>query len=453
MDPMQQKRSDLKKLLDELQAFQDEYKEGKTPDQTVATAMDAKAEEAMALQTELDAVDKRAQKYRDVLGRGAFPGLPPDDQPGGDPVQKATDEVIGYLTVGDYATAQAGLEDWRGMGRPKASVRIAEVPTLLRGKRQGEVYVAVTRKSLALLKESKAVPTIGANVIEPTRLTDLVRVTEHDQLRLRDILNVSPTGSNAVEWVRLVNYTRAADPTAHGAVKPESDLQLDTQSTPVRTIPVWMPVQDQQLDDLPQLQNIINTELLYDVEKRIEELVCWGDGLGLNFLGFFNDPLVLACGEMPGGVPATRVVGGDTLIDIIRRGITDVRVAGYSPNGVLVHPYDWEDIQLQKATDNQYVYVVVTEAGITRLWGVPVIETEACQDFQGVATEERNLLVGDFTRGATLYDRMQSQISVGWIDDQFIRNMRTILAEWRGAWAIRRPGAFRDWVTQPAVES
>ena len=213
-----------------------------------------------------------------------------------------------------------------------------------------------------------------------------------------------------------------------------------------------MPVQDQQLDDLPMLQGEINTNLLYDLDKRLEELITWGDGVGINFLGFFADPLIWACGQMT-AAGATRVVAGDTLIDIIRRGITDVRVAGYSPNGVLVHPYDWEAIQLLKATTNAYVWVIVTEAGVSRLWGVPVVETVACEDFQGFEIEQRNLLVGDFVRGATLWDRMQSTISVGWQDDQFVRNMRTILAEFRAAWAIRRPGAFRDYETQAAIES
>jgi HK97 family phage major capsid protein len=110
-------------------------------------------------------------------------------------------------------------------------------------------------------------------------------------------------------------------------------------------------------------------------------------------------------------------------------------------------------MQLLKSTTNKYIWVIVTEAGVSRLWGVPVIETESCQDFQGDDVEQRNMLVGDFIRGATLWDRMQSTVSVGWIDDQFVRNMRTILAEFRGAWAIRRPGAFRDLQTQAAVES
>jgi hypothetical protein len=62
-------------------------------------------------------------------------------------------------------------------------------------------------------------------------------------------------------------------------------------------------------------------------------------------------------------------------------------------------------------------------------------------------------LVGDYQRGATLWDRERSSISVGFINDQFIRNQRTILAEARAAFGVRRPGAFRKHETQAASSS
>ena len=453
MDRMQKKREDLDALNTELLAFQEKMGGADPPSQTEADAMDKKADEALALQKELDEYVGRVEKLQKTLNwKPADLSLPPDDQP--DVVDNVIkdSQIAGFMRIGEYVIAMGQLQKWQEAGRPKHAFNLADVPTLIRAKGEREPMVPLDRKQIAAIMQTKAIPTIGANVIEPTRLPELVRATEHDRLRLRDILNISQTDSNAVEWVRLVNYTRAADPTAHGALKPESDLQLETASSTVRTVAVSMPVQDQQLDDLPALQNLINVELLYDLEKRLEELVCWGDGLGINFLGFFADPLIWACGQMT-LAGATRVVAGDTTIDIIRRGITDVRVAGYEPNGILLHPYDWEDVVLLKSTTNNYVWVVVTEGAISRMWGVPVIETVACEDFQGHEIEARNLLVGDFTRGSTLWDRMQSQISVGWIDDQFRRNMRTILAEFRAAWAIRRPGAFRDYQTQAAVES
>lgn len=452
MDPMQKKREALDALNTELAAFQETMKGADPPKQSEAEAMDKKADEALALQKELDEYVGRVEKLQKTLNwKPADLSLPPADQP------KATDKVVhekieGFMKLGDYVIALGGLEKFNQMGRPNIKYELAKLTSILPNRRERETLVPLTGKQITEVMQTKAIPTIGAGVIEPTRVPGIVKVTEFDQLILRDILNIGQTGSNSVEWVREVSYTRAAEPTAHGAVKPEAAKVFDLVSTPVRTIAVWMPVQDQQLDDLPMLQGEINTNLLYDLDKRLEELITWGDGVGLNFLGFFNDPLIWACGQM-NAAGLTRVVAGDTLIDIIRRGITDVRVAGYSPNGVLVHPYDWENIQLLKSTTNEYVWVVVTEGGISRLWGVPMVETVACEDFQGFEIEQRNLLVGDFTRGATLWDRMESKISVGWIDDQFVRNMRTILAEFRAAWAIRRPGAFRDIETQAAVES
>lgn len=169
----------------------------------------------------------------------------------------------------------------------------------------------------------------------------------------------------------------------------------------------------------------------------------YGDGTGENFDGILNDSAVMDA----------RTEGSDTLIDIARRGITDVRRAGYTPNGILIDPLDWEDVVLEKGSDNRYVWVVVTDGATQRLWAVPVVETEAMEDFAGNPTEARNMLVGDFQRGATLWDRESASISVGWINDQFIRNQRTILAELRAAFGVKRPGAFRKHETQAAVTS
>jgi hypothetical protein len=44
--------------------------------------------------------------------------------------------------------------------------------------------------------------------------------------------------------------------------------------------------------------------------------------------------------------------------------------------------------------------------------------------------------------GATLFDREEAAVRVGLIDDQFVRNMQTILAELRVAFAVWRPNAF-----------
>jgi hypothetical protein len=54
-------------------------------------------------------------------------------------------------------------------------------------------------------------------------------------------------------------------------------------------------------------------------------------------------------------------------------------------------------------------------------------------------------------RGATLWDRQQATVAVGWKDDDFIKNLRTIRAELRAAFAVRRPKAFIKITSQAAV--
>ena len=434
MDPKVKK---YRELLAEIKRLQDEHK-GKPMPVEIGDKIDALATEAEGVQKELD----REARTRALEEKGRTiidPNLPDDHQP--ETKDKGPEQkVAGAMRLGDFVVAQKSMQEFIRRGKPK-EFRLAQVKSFFGGR--GQRFNPIVLLTPEQVKEFKAVPTIAGDVIDPQLIPDLVRVTEHDTLRLRDVLDVSRTTSNAVKYTRITSYTRAAATVAPGADKPEAALSIDAITEPVRKVAVHLPVQDEQLEDLPALAGIINGELLYDVAKHEEELIMYGDGIGENFEGIIPNPDVLTM----------RSEVGDTLIDIARRGITDVRRAGYDPNAIVVDPLDWENIVLQKGTDDRYVWVVVTEDGVSRLWGVPVIETVAMEDFAGNETEARNMLVGDFRRGATLWDRQDASISVGWIDKQFIQNLRTILAEERLAFGVKRPGAFRKYETQAAVGS
>ena len=220
-------------------------------------------------------------------------------------------------------------------------------------------------------------------------------------------------------------------------MKPESAMAMGSATAPVRTLAHWIPVTEQQLADIPQLQNTIDVEMRWGLQMVEEQQLTWGDGLGQNLLGIFNTP----------GVVASRTVAQDTILDMARRAITDVALASLQPNAVLMHPIDWETAQLTKATDGAYIWAVVTNDNGSRLWGTRVIETMAMQAPGGV---ERRMLVGDFLRGATLWDRQQASTQIGWKNDDFIRNLRTLRTEERLAFGVKRPAAFRYRVTQAA---
>jgi HK97 family phage major capsid protein len=101
-----------------------------------------------------------------------------------------------------------------------------------------------------------------------------------------------------------------------------------------------------------------------------------------------------------------------------------------------LHPNDWEDIELTKDSQGQYLIAVsVAMGGEPRVWRMPVIDTPAMAEGTG--------LVGAFGTAAQLYDREQASIRISeQHSDFFVRNAIVILAEQRLALAVKRPEAF-----------
>jgi HK97 family phage major capsid protein len=109
------------------------------------------------------------------------------------------------------------------------------------------------------------------------------------------------------------------------------------------------------------------------------------------------------------------------------------------PTAVVIHPNDWQAVRLGRenaatGTLGGYLYGPPSISGPSTMWGYPVVES--------LGMTENTALIGDFPMGCTLFDREAANIRVGLIDDQFVRNMQTILAELRCAFVVWRPTAF-----------
>jgi HK97 family phage major capsid protein len=113
-----------------------------------------------------------------------------------------------------------------------------------------------------------------------------------------------------------------------------------------------------------------------------------------------------------------------------------VRVNARSePSAIVLNPTDAQNIDLLKQNNeaNNFVGPRPYGVGAPRLLGVPVVETDALT--AGTA------LVGDFSK-AVLFDRQSLAITLGTINDQFIRNMVTVLGEIRAGFGVIWPAAF-----------
>jgi HK97 family phage major capsid protein len=443
--------AELERITKEAQKLQEDHR-GKAMPPEVGEKFAALCAEGKVIQDEIDrekALDSMEGTKR-YLREIPDPALPADrDAKGSSGV-----DVAGYMSVSDFVIASPEFQQFAKNEYARGSHAVIQLGAALLGKNvvtgpRGEPMVALTREQRKAIQErieSKAIPTLGTGVVEVERLARIPQVTVDDKLTLRSVIDTGTTGAGSVEYVREEALTGSAAETTHGAAKPELGLEYTLQTAPVRTIAGWIPVQNQQLEDWPQLRSLIDGRLRYSVKRREDYQLVWGNGTPPNLEG-----LLTVSGTNDIEANGRYNASDHTLIDVIRMGITDVRVAGYEPNFVAAHPYDWESIVLMKGTDDRYVWAVVTDANGTRIWGLQVVESVAMQQRAGVATERREILVGDGRVGAQILDRMQSTVMVGLVDDQFIKNMRTVLAEERLAFPIYAPAAFAHFETQAAA--
>ena len=268
--------------------------------------------------------------------------------------------------------------------------------------------------------------------------------------RVRDLFPVRTTTAAVIEYFRQIGFTslaapgtgaystnNAAAPVAErtGAafgIKPQSAFQFVGEQAPVRTLAHWEAAHRNVLADEPQLRSIIDNELMYGLRLLEDSQILNGDGTGENLLGVLNTPGIQEYAWSDG---ATLPVA-DTKADALRRAATLSFLAYYEPTGIVLHPNDWEDIELTKDANGQYLIAVsVAMGGEPKVWRMPIVDTPAIA--------EGTALVGAFGTGAQLYDREQSSIRISeQHSDFFVRNAIVILAEQRLALAVKRPEAF-----------
>ena len=254
-------------------------------------------------------------------------------------------------------------------------------------------------------------------------------------LTLLDLLPVIPTNSDLVDWVTGA-FTNAAAPTLEATAttgtsgtKPESSMAFAVVSQPVQSIPHWVPLTTRAMADAPQLEAIINGELLAGLRRVLEAQCANGNGTAPNLLGIMNTPSVQT------------TAAGATIADAFFTAQMLVRTTGFvAPTANVMHASAWSAIRLARenaATGSLGGYIMgpPSQTGANMLWGLPVALNEGLPANQG--------LVGDFTaQSIALYERAGPAVSTGWINDQFIRNIVTILAELRACLAVKRPLSF-----------
>lgn len=244
-----------------------------------------------------------------------------------------------------------------------------------------------------------------------------------------DLFAQVPTTGNTVSYAEMKNPDGGAGMTGEGSAKTQADFDLVEAKANVRKITSYIKTSKEALDDIPALAGEINNELLTLVNLKKDAQVLSGDGLSNNINGVITQAQAFTGGDLAGTIPAPNN------FDVLVAAITEIAVAevisgepaGFMANYIVLNPVDVAAMKLTKSDDNMYVFPV-TLPGQTSVMEIPVISNArmAAGDF----------LVMDSTKG-NLRIREGVTLDIGYENDDFTKNLVTILAEMRLAFYIK----------------
>lgn len=262
------------------------------------------------------------------------------------------------------------------------------------------------------------------DAINQTRLPGILPLPQR-RLTVRDLITPGRMDGNTLEYVKETGFTNSAAPVAEGSSKPESDLKFDLVTTSAKVIAHWMKASKQVLSDISQLRSMIDQRLIYGLAYVEETQLLNGDGTGQNLNGIVTQATAYS---------APLSLADLNKIDVLRLAMLQAALAEYPATGHVLNPIDWAEIETLKDSNGRYI-IGNPQGGLMKtLWGLPVVDTQAM-----TAGE---FLTGAFRLGAQLFDRWDSRVETGYVNDDFIKNLVTILSEERLALAVYRPEAF-----------
>ncbi|MDQ3222153.1 MAG: phage major capsid protein [Gemmatimonadota bacterium] len=264
---------------------------------------------------------------------------------------------------------------------------------------------------------------------------------------VRDVLINGQTQSDAITFFRETAFTNNAAGVAEATattgttgLKPESAITFEQATATMVTIAHWIPITQQTLQDAAQMQTYVEQRLLDGLRLRESDQLLNGSGAGANMTGLRNTTGVQYLDNtVTTGYWAVNPVndaGTDNEnFNRLLRAKRLVRTTGRAvASFIVLNPADLEGFLNRTDAQRQYFGGGPFQGtAIPTMWGLRVVEDE------NLAAGES--LVGD-GRMAAVWDRMQAQILIDTIDDQFVRNMLTILAEERLGLTVFRPQAF-----------
>lgn len=258
-------------------------------------------------------------------------------------------------------------------------------------------------------------------VIPADRVPDL-KFVPNRKVNVRSLLPVGQTSSNLIRFVRESAYDNAAAPTAQGLAKPQSDFDLAAIDRSVRTIPTFMRLTKEMLDDTPGLIAYLSSRAPSKLLNVEDTQILYGSGQGQNLHGFATDGSAYV--NVPFGTLINR-------FDVLAAAVIQTTKNEYSANAIMINPADYLNLVSVKETTGAYALpsYVSMAGGQMFIMGVPVYA------INGVVAGD--FFVGDLALGSQLFVRQGITLEFFEQDaDNVTKNFVTVRVEERIALAV-----------------
>jgi HK97 family phage major capsid protein len=254
----------------------------------------------------------------------------------------------------------------------------------------------------------------GGNVPVEDRIPGLDIIATRQPLVL-SLIGRATTTSNVISWVSQRNKDGGAGVTGENQKKTQADFDLVVANDSLVKITSFIKVSTEMLEDIDFMESEINNELMRLVELKIDDELLSGAG-GANINGIITQATAYSAGTFAGTIIKANIK------DVLETAITQVAVANFFPNVIMLNPVDITKMRLTKASDGQYIFPTVTLPTGIEVAGVRVVANN------GLTAGK--FLVMDSTQ-ATAYFKKNITMNVGYENDDFTKNLVTILAEAR----------------------